>query len=161
MNIRLATHHDAPQLAELLKPWTEHRAESERYARRRGPTGPGTHVAERDGAIVGWLNGSHVNKNADQMADYKDRADWRCSVLAAMYVSVDHQKDGAGTALVEAFLAESEDTGNTMAYVHPDASVGADLERLRGFYANLGFSVRQPEGRTRMEHWPMARDIEG
>ncbi len=94
MKIRLATHHDAPQLAELLKHWDRHEFESERYANRRGPNGPGTHVAERDGTIVGSLTGSHANENANEMGDYADRPNWRCSVLLAMYVDVAHQDDG-------------------------------------------------------------------
>lgn len=160
MKIRIATHHDAPQLAELLKHWDGHEFESARYANRRGPNGPGTHVAERDATIVGWLTGSHANENANEMGDYADRPNWRCSVLLAMYVDVAHQDDGIGTDLVEAFLEESEEEGNTMAYVHPDAN--ADLERLWRFYERLGFTLRRPANRRiGMEHWPMARDSAG
>lgn len=161
MNIRTATHHDAPQLAELLKHWDRHQLESERYLNRRGPHGRGTHVAERDGAIVGWLTGSHANKNANEMEDYADGPNWRCSVVLAMYVDVAHRDEGIGTDLVEAFLEESEKEGNAMAYVHPDAG-GADLQRLWRFYERLGFTLRQPVNlRISREHWPMARDNAG
>lgn len=158
--IRMATHYDSPQLAELLKHWDRHELEYRRYINRRGPIGPGTHVAERDGVIVGWLTGSHTNENANEMEDYADRPNRRCSVLLAMYVDVAHRDDGIGTNLVEAFLEESEKEGNTMAYVHPDA--GEDLERLWPFYERLGFTLRRPvNGRISREQWPMARDNAG
>ena len=158
--IRLATRHDAPRLAELLKHWDRHEFEYARYANGRGPNGPGTHVAERDGTIVGWLTGSHTNENANAMEDYADLTNSRCSVLLAMYVDVAHQDSGVGTDLVEVFLEESAAEGNTMAYVHPDAN--ADLERLRRFYERLGFTLRRPANRRiSMAHWPMARDSAG
>ncbi|MDI3195411.1 GNAT family N-acetyltransferase [Pseudarthrobacter sp. AL07] len=160
MKIRIATHHDAPQLAELLKHWHRHEFESKRYANRQGPYGPGTHVAERDGTIVGWLTGSHANENANEMEDYADRPNRRCSVLLAMYVDVAHQDDGIGTDLVETFLQESEEAGNTMAYVHPDAT--ADQEQLWRFYERLGFTLRRPANRRiSRQNWPMARDSAG
>ena len=85
------------------------------------------YVVERDGAVIGFAI----------VGEYRDALASEVAELWAMYVHPDHDRSGAGTALMERTFQQFSDLGATTGYLW----VLADNMIGRSFYEKNGWAV--------------------
>lgn len=149
-NVREAVVEDAPAIASAhVRGWqvaylrivpasvldglsvADRTARWERGLRGEAPGDPEgastNYVVERDGAVVGFA----------VVGEYRDAPAPDAGELWAMYVHPDHDRSGAGTALMEQTIQHFIDAGATTGYLW----VLADNTIGRAFYEKKGWSV--------------------